>query len=356
MKVSSFLREHRALRWLVPAGVVLVIALIASDVFSAQASSDSLPKRTPAQLLAEVQSAHVPGFSGTIVAQASLGLPDLPALGGNGGATSITSLLSGSHTLRFWYGGADKQRVALLGSTSESDVFHNGRDVWQWNSNQHQATHTELPVEDAHQTPAGEASPQQLADRAIAAIVPSTEVTVADNRRVADRSAYDLVLTPRDRATRIGSVHIAVDGTTKIPLGLQVYARGSSTPAIDVSYSDVTFKKPSADNFVFTPPPGSTVHDATADGPKHGAGTSDGGSLDTVGSGWTTIAEYRLPANALATAQPGLLERLKAVHGAWGQGRLLESQLVSVLITDDGRVFAGAVDPSALYAAAANHK
>jgi hypothetical protein len=29
---------------------------------------------------------------------------------------------------------------------------------------------------------------------------------------------------------------------------------------------------------------------------------------------------------------------------------------LSVLVTNDGRVFAGAVDPSALYAAAATHK
>jgi hypothetical protein len=40
------------------------------------------------------------------------------------------------------------------------------------------------------------------------------------------------------------------------------------------------------------------------------------------------------------------------VSGAWGSGRLLRTSLVSVLITDSGRMFVGAVQPSVLYAAA----
>jgi hypothetical protein len=51
-----------------------------------------------------------------------------------------------------------------------------------------------------------------------------------------------------------------------------------------------------------------------------------------------------------------LLNALTPVSGTWGSGRLLDSKLLSVLVTNDGRVFAGAVDPSALYAAAATHK
>ncbi len=47
-----------------------------------------------------------------------------------------------------------------------------------------------------------------------------------------------------------------------------------------------------------------------------------------------------------------LLRSARPVSGAWGSGRLLRTSLVSVLITDGGRVFAGAVQPSVLYAAA----
>jgi hypothetical protein len=50
-----------------------------------------------------------------------------------------------------------------------------------------------------------------------------------------------------------------------------------------------------------------------------------------------------------------LLASATPVHGTWGSGRLLRTGLVSVLITDQGPTFIGAVQPSVLYAAAAAH-
>ena len=44
------------------------------------------------------------------------------------------------------------------------------------------------------------------------------------------------------------------------------------------------------------------------------------------------------------------------VHGAWGSGRLLHTSLLSVLITSNGHMLVGAVNPSVLYAAAAQVK
>ena len=51
-----------------------------------------------------------------------------------------------------------------------------------------------------------------------------------------------------------------------------------------------------------------------------------------------------------------LLASATPVHGAWGTGRLLRTSLVSVLMTDQGSTFVGAVEPSVLYAAAAAHQ
>ncbi|MDQ2750211.1 MAG: hypothetical protein M3Y44_11915 [Actinomycetota bacterium] len=356
MSASTILRQRRALRWSVPACVVGVICLAAAGVFTAQASSERLPTRSAAALLADVQSGRVSGLSGTIVAQMSLGLPTLPNIGGPQAQASVSGLLSGSHTMRFWYDGPDHQRLALLGTTNETDVFHNGRDLWQWDSDAHVATHTVLPAS----RPAGaeriELTPQQAADHAIKAITPSTQVTVAADRRVADRSSYELVLTPRERTTLVGSVRIAIDGKTKMPLGVQVFARGSSSPAVDVSFSHVTFKTPAADNFTFSPPPGATVKQGADDNPIKPTPHTAPGTTTTIGSGWTAIAEYRTTSAQLAKMVGPMLAQLKAVDGSWGHGRLLKSALLSVLVTDDGRVFAGAVDPSALYAAAASHK
>jgi hypothetical protein len=47
-----------------------------------------------------------------------------------------------------------------------------------------------------------------------------------------------------------------------------------------------------------------------------------------------------------------LIASASYTHGAWGTGRLLRTSLISVLITDNGNMFVGAVQPSVLYAAA----
>ena len=55
MNASSVLQRHRALRWLLPAGVVAVAGVVATGVFQADATqSKNLPRMTPAALLADV--------------------------------------------------------------------------------------------------------------------------------------------------------------------------------------------------------------------------------------------------------------------------------------------------------------
>ena len=188
-------------------------------------------------------------------------------------------------------------------------------------------------------------------------------------RVVADRSTYVLVLTPRDAATRVASVRICVDGKTKLPLAVQVYARGDSSPAIDVAFTDVSFRTQSPGYFRFTPPPGVTVHDASRDDAKQGDDANESGGAGAnhaapsslskpslIGSGWGAVVEYHATSKQVQQLTKGALHALPSVHGTWGTGRLFESSLLSALVTDDGRVFAGAVDPATLYAAAGTHK
>ncbi|HET6208978.1 MAG TPA: hypothetical protein VFD94_01270 [Jatrophihabitans sp.] len=365
--------SRRALRWLVPAGAAGVVALLASGALNASANPD-LPSRSAAQLLAAVGDAKVAGFSGTVVEKASLGLPELPDVGGvNSSATGLVGLLSGSHTARVWYAGENKQRIALLDQLGEQDAFRNGRELWQWNSDTRTASHTTLPADaqaaDPRQLPA--ITPSQAAQRALALIDPSTSVRTDRDAVVAGRAAYVLVLTPKDTRSRVGSVHISVDGKTLVPLGVQVYPRGSQHAAIDISFTRFSDAIPSDDNFNWTPPPGATVKQVPSielPGPAGRASTpkahpgNAGRQLSTVGTGWTTVfTAAGMPGVAELGATDGpagksgapILGKLPAVKGSWGSGRLFQSALISALFTDDGRVFVGAVDPDLLYQAAA---
>ncbi len=138
--------------------------------------------------------------------------------------------------------------------------------------------------------------------------------------------------------------------------------RPSTSPSLDIN-----FTVPGDDNFRFTPPKGATVEGAvTAVWASAAASARPPRPLNPqiIGTGWTSILAVHAgdlvpgagsnPAAGRSARQ--FLDALTPVSGAWGSGRLFESKLVSILFTDDGRVFVGAVDPSALYAAAATHK
>jgi outer membrane lipoprotein-sorting protein len=380
-------------RWVVPAGVVAAVAAvgIASAITVAQAAP-ALPPRTPAQLLAAVAGpGNVPPLTGTVVETASLGIPQLP---GAENPTSITSLLAGSHTVKVWYDGPQRVRLAVPVQMGETDLIRNGTTAWLWQSDSDTVTRILLPK---HQSgdrepvmPRAPLTPQQAAKQVLAAVGPTTRVTSEANVTVAGQAAYQLVLAPKSSGSLIGKITIALDAQhLTVPLRVQVFAKKAATPAFQVGYTSISFVTPAASNFDFTPPAGAQVRTVGADLPSGWTGYAPAqeqgrySGVRVIGKDWTSVAV--LPAAALSevagqgnaagvagqaarSASGGggqvsgsavlgtMLGAAHPVHGAWGSGRLLHTSLVSMLITSSGHVLIGAVTPAVLYAAAAQVK
>ena len=363
----SALRSRPALRWLVPAAAAAVVIGGGAAAGTIVASADpALPERSAAQLLVDLQNAKVDGLSGTIVQTADLGLPSLSGITGEAGGADLTSLVAGSNTARVWYAGEDKARVALVGVLGETDVIRNGSDVWIWRSRENAATHVVLPEDAADKPKAAPtglpSTPQEAADAALAAIDPTTAVSTTGAASVAGRDAYELVLAPRDTASLIGQVRLAVDAEEHIPLRVDVYAKGANDPALRVAFQQISFAVPDGEQFSFNPPPGAKVTterpgaDAKADGRDlgHELGPNDRPKAAepgtrVVGEGWTSVLVMNGPEAKEQQELSGLLGSLPKVNGAWGSGRLLSGALFSALLTDDGRVLVGAVAPERLY-------
>jgi outer membrane lipoprotein-sorting protein len=361
-------RLSKRARWAIPAGALVITGgVMAGSLMTVAQAAPGLPARTPAQLLAQVADSATPPLTGTVVETASFGLPALPA---TGNPTSLSSLLTGSHTVRVWYSSPGHFRLAVPDSLSETDVIRDGSTAWLWQSTLNQVTKFALPAHSAAPTPNQPLTPQQAAQQVLAAVGPTTTVGVASNVTVAGQAAYALILAPKDARSLVGQVQIAVDGRNGVPLRLQVFARGASTPAFQVGYTDIHFVTPAPADLSFTPPPGAKVTQVNlASGgaaPGHGNAAPN---ASTIGSGWLTV--LKLPSSALTPGTPAggpvsshstsadgaavlraLLASATPVHGAWGSGRLLRTSLVSVLMTDGGSTFVGAVEPSVLYAAA----
>jgi outer membrane lipoprotein-sorting protein len=377
---ASLLTRRRA-AWAAPAvGLAVVAAAVGIPIVAS--ASPSLPHKTAAQLLVDVAKSGETPLSGTVVETARLGLPALPDIGGT--AISPASLVAGSHTARVWYDGGAKARIALVGNLAETDLVRNGRDAWLWTSGQNTAQHWRLPAHAADKTASSSQSsspsspspssaesgtPQQAARQALAAVSPTTKVTVDGTASVAGRSAYELVLAPRDSRSLVGDVRIAVDAKTSVPLRVQIHARGATgRPAFETTFTSVSFSKPSASVFRFSPPPGArvTTSNVAPSNAEDTTRTADhGSSPKVIGKGWTAVVALSgvsLPAgpgggehhgSTAADQLSALTRAMTPVSGAFGSGHLLRTKLVTVLLLDDGRAFVGAVSPAFLEQAAA---
>jgi outer membrane lipoprotein-sorting protein len=357
--------SSRRARWAVPAGALVVTGgILAGSLITAAQAAPGLPARTPAQLLAQVADATTPPLTGTVVETAAFGLPSLPS---TGSTTSLSSLLTGSHTIRVWYASPQHFRLAVPQSLSESDVIRDGRTAWLWQSTLNKVTKFTLPANAPDKTtvPDQPVTPQQAAQQVLAAVGPTTAVSVASNVSVAGQAAYALVLVPKDHRSLVGQVQIDVDARNGVPLRLQVFARDASTPAFQVGYTAIQFVTPAAADLTFTPPPGATVTQENLSGGDHGKAPDTNG-VTTIGKDWLTVLKLSssdLTAGPSGSGGPAsgdssavlrtLLAAATPVHGAWGSGKLLRTSLVTVLMTDSGPAYIGAVQPSVLYAAAA---
>lgn len=350
MKAPGIVERHPELRWLASLAVVAVAAaLLVSFVSGAFRDEPSLPATSPEQLAALVRQPHAGGYSGTIVTQLQLGLPRRLRAAFGAGTPGAATLLDGSHTLRYWYGGAQQQRVAVVEQTAEQDVFRNGSQLVLWDTRTRVAERTTLPTATSalplsFATPAA-LTPPQLAARVLDAMGSSSDTMLRSGDQVADRPTYELVVRPVSPESRVREVRIEVDGATSVPLAVQIYAGGAQRPSVAVSFTNITFGAPSSRNFVFRTPENATMRTVATPGPLGPAGTSS----TTSGSGWLTTVATRVPRTSAGGAEGLLGPASRAVKGPWGSGRLLQTPLLCVLATTSGELVAGAVQPGVLY-------
>ena len=424
--------SRRFSRWIPAIAAPIVVgAAVVLVPMQANAAVD-LPDLTPEELLQLAASSEVDALSGTVEQTSELGLPDLSGLTGSmGGSASekfgsdsggadgsggdgasaadlddLISLVTGDHIAKVYVDGSNA-RMQVLDRLGERDVYLGDDGAWIWDSREQSATHitvdqaaldalkaeAESHADEARAQAEAELgaplpTPEEVLDQALAKLDESTEVSVGTDARVAGREVYELVLVPRDDATLVGEVSVAIDADTGVPLAASVTAAGADEPAFSVAFTDVSFEAPDASVFDFTPPEGTQVTEhqvpiptvaeleqwKAEGGPDAGA---EGMPQPVVhGDGWSAVVE--LPASAAGMGAGGVqgTDGRDAAEGADGAeggeglgdaaamldsltqrvegGRIISTSLVTVLFTDDGRVFAGAVTPEHLLAVASS--
>ncbi|WP_328830927.1 DUF2092 domain-containing protein [Streptomyces sp. NBC_00252] len=380
--------RRRAARYIVPVTVVGVAAATIGLVPALADSGDpNLPKVTAQQLLDKIAKSDVQQLSGTVKISTDLGLPDLGGLessmlsgatkSGDGSSADpsakLTELATGTHTLRVAADGPDRQKVSLLENAAEYSLIHNGKDVWGYDSKSNEVYHGTTAAGGA-KSDETRATPKGLTDEALKSVDDTTSVTVDGTEHVAGRDAYKLLIKPKQSGTTVGTISVAVDSKTGLPLKFTLTPASGGAAVVDVGFTQLSLAKPAASTFDFKTPKGAKV--TTEDGatkatPDHAAPFGDNGKADkglgkgadeptVIGKGWNSIATFDTGGQGIPTGSSagggdlgGFLGSLgDQVKGDFGKGTVFSTRLVNALVTDDGKVYVGAVTKSALVKAA----
>jgi outer membrane lipoprotein-sorting protein len=399
-------------RWAVPAAAaVAVVAAFTAPPLLASAGQDGLPDRTPQELAERVAQAEPTPLSGTVVYTARLGLPDLgftEMTGADpvallGGSSTLRVWTDGVERSRVaLLGSASEYSVVTDGpdtwtySSSTEEVVHYSLDA------EGRATYEAL-AEDARagRTPAvvGDLpTPEQAARQALERAEEFAHVSLDAQTTVAGRSAYQLVVTPRSAETLVDRVVVAVDAETSAPLRVQAWSvQDPTTPALEIAFTDVTFAQPDEAVLGFSVPAGASVREVVMPLPEPpaeearelalgGEGALPEG-VSVIGTGWETVTVWTgVDVAALLAGDPAAVTTLPGSERLIGsteaqdlieeflpgdgtsphgfeldaaalyeqlsvevpEGRLVSSALLSILVTDDGRVLVGAVPAETL--------
>ena len=298
-------------------------------------AAPQLPPVSAEDLVSSVLAAKPAAFGGTVELDNNLGLPALP---------NLPQAANGTSTARVWSDGTGKARAQVPSATGERTIVADGTTVWSWNSADKSVTKSEEKAKDQPST----SDPAAAATQAIAQLRATSTVAVDGTAEVAGRPAYALVLTPAPtERTLLREVRVAVDSETRMPLELTVLANGSTDPALQIGYRDLSFGAQDPSLFTFAPPPGSTVTapEARPEGKPTGAAAPT-----VVGDGWDRVLVASMPkADAAAPRGSANLSALGTpVSGSWGNGRLITTAVATAIVTDDGRIAVGAVPQQVL--------
>jgi len=396
-----------SLKKFVPAGVVAALITAGAITIPLQASAVTLPEVTADELVA-LMNPDVTGFSGTVEKTTDLGLPALemssmmspemveemaekmpegfddfiPQLIEKNLFTEAIAFIAGTDTIRV-FASEEGFRAQILDPMGQRDVIVTEGELWAYDSRTQTVTTrstdyrvNEEDVDAALQKLAIDVTdPRAVAERLLQEAGPDTIIRVGDDHRIAGRTAYRLIIEPTSNVSLVSSIQVSVDSENGMPLGVRVFSVEQDSPAAEIAFSQVSFDVPDASLFSFTPPPGATVEalefpegieQAIAD---IEAGVFDedaakaraealaeefapGSTVTLLGERWESVVAISslpddLPVEMLEMEL--FQDLLIQVDG----GQVFSTPLMNVLMTDDGRVFAGAVSIDHLRALAA---
>jgi outer membrane lipoprotein-sorting protein len=211
-------------------------------------------------------------FTDNLLASSALG-----SLAGSSGSP----LLAGASG-RLWLTDDGHLRLELQSDSGDAQIVSDGTTLTVYDASSNTAYELALPTPTSPAPPAPGPPSSSEIDTALARLADLADLSGAVPGSIAGQPAYTVTISPKDDGGLIGSVELGFDAATGVPLHAAIYARGDSTPVLDLTATDVSYGPVASSDVDITPPPGARI--VTLSLPTSGASEPNASPVTGVGA------------------------------------------------------------------------
>ncbi len=373
--MTYLLRRLPLSRLLLLCGLVVVIGISITALAFALGTGPTPPPKP----LADAVHDALTGASGDQIqgVSANVQLTDhllegasLTSGAGGSAAGQITSspLVTGASG-RLWISKEGRVRLELQSEKGDTQIYYDGQTISMYDASSNTLYRYTVP---AHKGDTGSAGgngspttsdhePPTIAkiEEAIAHLGQHANVSGATPTDIAGQAAYTVRVSPKETGSLLGAGELSWDAANGVPLRAAIYSSTSSSPALELAATSISYGPVEASVFEFTPPANAKVEEVTLPH-KHGSESGQGGEhphVTTEGHGLATIAvlEGKAKTGAKQSTEAALPEGLQKVKIDGVEAAELPTELGTLLSFERSGVryfLAGAVSPAAVEAVA----
>jgi outer membrane lipoprotein-sorting protein len=371
--VSNLFRRLPLSRLLLLCGLVVVLGVSATALASALGTGPTPPpKPLPEAIHDAFTVPPVEGVSANIQLTDHLlegaNLASGGETGGAGGGLATSPLATGGSG-RMWIAKDGRVRLELQAEKGDTQVLYDGHTVSIYDAASNTFyRYTVPPAKDPGSSTANEAPGTQHEVPTVAKIeeaisrLQHVNVSGATPTDIAGQAAYTVRVTPKESGSLIGGGELSWDATNGVPLRAAIYSSTSSSPALELAATSISYGAVDSSVFDFTPPANAKVEEIVL--PKKDAAqpndpsthSGDHPHVTTQGQGITSIAIAESKVKAGAKQTPSTdeagLQKVK-INGI--EASELPTELGTLLSFERSGVrylLVGAVTPGAVEAVA----
>ncbi|HEX3834462.1 MAG TPA: hypothetical protein VHW04_20950 [Solirubrobacteraceae bacterium] len=180
---------------------------------------------------------------------------------------------------RLWLAGDRRLRIELQSGNGDTQVVLNGTSFWISDPTSNTVYEGTLPADKSDKS---DKSDKASGVPSIAKI--QSELTRLMNRvnlsgaqptDIGGQAAYKVTISPKHDGGLLGSAQVAWDALKGVPLEVGIYARGNSTPVLDLKATNISYGAVPASDFSVSPPSGAKVVKISTAGKSAAAGKAE---------------------------------------------------------------------------------